>query len=71
MTGFLLDTNVPSELTRLQSHSGVEQWLNDANDQQLYLSVISLGEIVKGLAILPESKRRHSLRAWLNDTLGP
>jgi predicted nucleic acid-binding protein len=71
MTGFLLDTNVPSELTRAQSDRGVEQWLNDADDEQLYLSVISLGEIVKGLAILPESKRRDRLQAWLDDTLRP
>ncbi len=30
MTGFLLDTNVPSELTRPQSDASVEQWLDDA-----------------------------------------
>jgi len=35
MTGFLLDTNVPSELTRPQSDPQVEKWLNDADDEQL------------------------------------
>lgn len=61
MTGFLLDTNVPSELTRPQSDPRVEKWLDDANDEQLYLSVVSLGEMLKGLTILPPSKRRKEL----------
>jgi predicted nucleic acid-binding protein len=71
MTGFLLDTNVPSELTRPQSDARVEKWLNDADDEQLFLSVVSLGEIFKGLTILPESKRRQQLRQWVEDTLRP
>jgi len=71
MTGFLLDTNVPSELTRPQSDPQVEKWLNDADDEQLYLSVVSLGEIFKGLTILPESKRRKQLQQWIEDTLRP
>jgi hypothetical protein len=40
----------------------VENWLNNADDEQLFLSVISLGEIFKGLTILPESKRRQQLQ---------
>ena len=35
MTGYLLDTNVSSELTRPQSDPQVEKWLNDADDEQL------------------------------------
>ena len=45
MSGFLLDTNIPSELTRQKSDPQVEQWLDDANDEELYFSVVSLGEI--------------------------
>jgi predicted nucleic acid-binding protein len=41
------------------------------NDEQLYISVISLGEISKGIATLPESKRRSQLRRWLAQTLRP
>ncbi len=69
MTGFLLDTNVPSELTRPQSDPRVEKWLDDAGDEQFFLSVVSLGEIFKGLTILAESKRRQQLRQWVEDTL--
>jgi toxin FitB len=71
MTGFLLDTNVPSELTRPKSDPQVEKWLDEADDEQLFFSVISLGEIFKGLTILPESKRREQLQRWLDETLRP
>ena len=71
MTGFLLDTNAPSELTRPQSDLQVEKWLDDADDERLFLSVISLGEIFKGLTILPESKRRQQLQQWIDETLRP
>jgi predicted nucleic acid-binding protein len=71
MTGFLLDTNVLSELTRPKSEPQVENWLNTADDERLFLSVISLGEIFKGLTILPESKRRQYLRQWVEETMRP
>jgi predicted nucleic acid-binding protein len=71
MTGFLLDTNVPSELTRPQSDPNVEAWLNAADADDLYLSVVSLGEIFKGLTVLPASKRRQELEQWIDGTLRP
>jgi predicted nucleic acid-binding protein len=71
MTGFLLDTNVPSELTRPQSDSNVEAWLDAADDEQLFLSVVSLGEMLKGLTILPVSRRRQELQQWIDGTLRP
>jgi predicted nucleic acid-binding protein len=45
MTGFLLDTNIPSELMRPRSDERVEKWIEEADDERLYLSVISLGEL--------------------------
>jgi predicted nucleic acid-binding protein len=71
MRGFLLDTNVPSELTRPQPQPSVSQWLEDADDEQLYFSVISLGEVLKGITILPASKRRIEIQQWLDGTLRP
>jgi predicted nucleic acid-binding protein len=71
MTGFLLDTNIPSELCRPQSEGRIEKWLDDADDEHLFLSVVSLGEIFKGIAILPESKRRRQLQQWVEETLRP
>jgi toxin FitB len=71
MKGFLLDTSIPSELTRPNPQSSVCTWLDDADDSHLYLSVISLGEILKGITILPASKRRSGLQQWLDETLRP
>jgi toxin FitB len=71
MSGFLLDTNIPSEMTRPHPNQSVAQWLEDADDDQLYFSVISLGEIMKGIATLPNSKRRTRLKQWLTETLRP
>ncbi|MGO8758485.1 MAG: type II toxin-antitoxin system VapC family toxin [Terracidiphilus sp.] len=69
MRGYLLDTNIPSELTRPHPQPSVSEWLDNADDEQLYFSVISLGEIVKGISALPASKRRTELQDWLDGTL--
>jgi predicted nucleic acid-binding protein len=71
MSGFLLDTNVPSELIRIKPDPNVTRWLRVADDETLYLSVISIGEIAKGLTVHPEEHRRAALRQWLDETLRP
>ncbi len=71
MTRFLLDTNVPSELTRPRPNPQVVRWLDEAGDEALYLSVISLGEFCKGLSALPYSTRRTELQQWLDEVLRP
>jgi len=71
VTGFQLDTNVPSELTRPQSDANVESWLNAVDDEQLYLSVVSLGEIVKGPTVRPAGHRRDQLQASIDEILRP
>jgi len=59
MSGFLLDTNCVSE------HPRVIEWIESAEEGLLYLSVLTLGEIRKGLASLPPGKRRTRLETWL------
>ena len=71
MNGFLLDTNVPSELTYPKPAPQVERWLDEVDDSLLFFSVISLAEICKGIAKLPESKKRTQLQEWLDTTLRP
>ena len=65
MKGFRLDTNVPSELTRPRSAPQVESWLNEAKNDRLFFSVISPAEICKGIAKLPESRKREQLKTGL------
>jgi len=65
MTGFLLDTNCISEVVRLKPDPRVTAWIKAAEESLLYLSVLTLGEIRKGLAALPQGKRRSRLETWL------
>ena len=65
MSGFLLDTNCISELVRVQPEPRVMEWFDAADETSLYLSVLTLGEIRKGLEVLPQSKRRTRLETWL------
>jgi len=65
MSGFLLDTNCISELVRAKPEPRVTEWMRAADESLLYLSVLTLGEIRRGAAILPQSKRRTFLESWL------
>ncbi len=71
MSGFLLDTNIPSELIRSRPDSRVEKWVYAQDEQSLYLSVVSIGELRRGLVILPASKRRSELERWFENDLLP
>src|SRR5260370_388805 len=65
MSGFLLDTNCVSELVRVRPEPRVMQWMDAADEAALYLSVLTLGEIRKGLAALTPGVRRTRLETWL------
>jgi toxin FitB len=65
MSGFLLDTNCISELIRPRPETRVMDWMRAADESLLHLSVLTLGEIRKGAAVLPQSKRRTHLESWL------
>jgi toxin FitB len=65
MSGFLLDTNCISEIVRLKPEPRVMDWMEAVDEALLYLSVLTLGEIRKGLAALRQSKRRTRLETWL------
>ena len=65
MSGFLLDTNCISELVRSQPELRVLEWMEAADESLLYLSVLTLGEIRKGIAGLEQGKRRTRLETWL------
>ena len=65
MSGFLLDTNCISELVRPEPEPRVVDWMEAADEAMLYLSVLTIGEIRKGVAGLPQGKRRTRLETWL------
>jgi toxin FitB len=64
--GFLVDTNIPSELTRERPDAHVASFLQRIEKQSMFLSVMTIGEICKGIAVLPESHKRASLQQWLD-----
>ncbi len=65
MSGYLLDTNCVSELVRPKPDPRVVEWVDCTDEGLLYLSVLTLGEIRKGVAALPYGKRRTLLEMWL------
>lgn len=65
MNGFLLDTNTVSELVSVKPHQDILNWMEAADENRLYLSVMTLGEIRQGVAALPPSKKRTRLETWL------
>jgi len=71
VSGYLLDTNCISELVRPRPEPRVIAWVEATEERLLYLSVLTLGEIRKGLAMLPSGKRRTQLETWLEMELRP
>lgn len=66
---YLLDTCVISELVRPSPDEAVINWMRQIPDERVYLSVITIGEIRKGITKLPESKKKNQLTNWLNTLL--
>jgi hypothetical protein len=69
MSGFLLDTNVISELIKPRPEPRVTTWVEETDESLLHLSVLTLGEIRQGIAALLQSRRRATLEAWLETDL--
>ena len=63
---YLIDTNVISELRRKQPDANVVAWFEHCAAQSLFLSVLTLGEIRKGIERLEDAKRRQVLVDWLH-----
>jgi predicted nucleic acid-binding protein len=69
VNGFLLDTNVISELIKVKPEPKVTAWIEATEESLLHLSVLTLGEIHEGIAALPQGLRRAALEAWLETDL--
>lgn len=63
MESIILDTNVLSELMRPQPDSAVMSWFADRTGTVFYISAITQAEIMLGISLLPEGKRRDALTA--------
>lgn len=63
---YLIDTNVLSELRRNAPDPSVVSWFQKRPSASLYLSVLTLGEIRKGIEMLSDGRRQLALRDWLD-----
>ena len=66
----VLDTDVVSEAMKPEPHPSVRAWLNDQAAQTLYLSSVTLTELLFGIAALPASKRKDMLAQALDGLMG-
>lgn len=63
---YLLDTCVISELVRIKPEPRVVRWLSDQEESSLFLSVLTLGELEKGISKLPDGPLQRRLRDWID-----
>jgi predicted nucleic acid-binding protein len=66
---FLLDTNVVSEWTKPRPNAGVIEWLDQVDEDDVFLSVVTFAELRHGIDRLPASARRKRLDEWLRSEL--
>jgi toxin FitB len=66
---FLLDTNVVSEWVKPRPDPHVVAWLADVDEDRVFMSVVTLGELRHGIERLPAGRRRARLDRWLREEL--
>jgi len=66
---FLLDTCVVSELIRPAPIPSLVEWINNQPEERLFMSVLTLGELRKGIDRLPDGAKRTRLEIWLDSDL--
>lgn len=66
---FLVDTMVLSEVRKRVPHPAVERWLGTVPEEELAISVLTLGEIERGIVRLRDAVARRRLETWFEDEL--
>jgi len=68
---FLLDTNAISELVKPRPDAGLENWVSNADEDSMYLSVVTIGELWRGIERLKAGTRKRRLETWVTEQLFP
>ena len=66
---YLLDTCVISEIVKLKPNKSVISWLEKQDESNLFLSVLTFGEIERGIERAPDKIRKKKLRLWVEEDL--
>lgn len=64
--GYLLDTNVVSEARKPRPHPSVQEFLISVSDSHTYISVLTIGELRKGISKLGADPRAHDISLWVD-----
>ncbi|MEX1212371.1 MAG: type II toxin-antitoxin system VapC family toxin [Balneolales bacterium] len=66
---YLIDTCCISELVKKRPNSNVLKWFAERDELSMYVSVITFGELRKGIEKLPNSKKKNELHRWVKEEL--
>lgn len=61
---FLLDTCLLSELPKITPNPGVVDWIHGSDESRLFVSVLTLGELLKGVHRLADGRRKQAIAQW-------
>ena len=62
---FLLDTNILSEATKPRPEIRVLEWLDGLDEDRAFISIVSMAEIRRGVALMDSGRKRDALAEWL------
>lgn len=71
MSGYLLDTNIISNLTRPRPSESLQTWMVEQADQDLFITALTIAEIRRGILEMPVGRKRNQLEAWFVGPEGP
>ncbi len=71
MTGYLLDTNIISNITKPEPSDSLLAWMAEQDDEKLFISSLTVGEIWRGVLQTPAGRKRDELEAWFAGPDGP
>lgn len=69
MSGYLVDTNTLSEYSKPFPNGGVMDWFQHADPKTLFASVVTFGEIRRGIEAMPAGRRRNDIEMWFRSGL--
>ncbi len=71
MSGYLLDTNIISNVTKLKPSEALLAWMGEQVDENLFIASLTVAEIRRGILEKPAGRKRDQLDAWFSGREGP
>ncbi|CAN5350678.1 PIN domain-containing protein [soil metagenome] len=71
MSRYLLDTNIISNIVKPSPSESLMVWMQDQQDDELFIASLTIAEIRRGILEMPQGKRRQQIDAWFSSQEGP